>query len=191
MKPLASSRLAIVLFAAAGLTAVAQPAKAQSTGDMYIGLSAGRTAADIDCGTALYSCDRHDTSYKLTLGRHFAPFLGGEVSVLQGGKAARGGGTTSMEAADAFLIGRLPVGPLQVFAKGGLSYSHTDTSSGVLSGLTDGTASGWAPAYGVGVSVDVLPSVSVVAELERRRMEFAGEGRQNVDNTSLGLRYKF
>lgn len=163
---------------------------AQAEGN-YVGLSVGRSDAKVDCGNALFDCDTRDTATKLTLGTEFLPFLGGELQVYDGGKVGRGDGKTSIRSADLFVVGKLPVGPLAAFGKLGGSYARTDTSASVLSGIDEGKASGWGPSYGVGVSYDLTTQATVVAEWEQRRIEFVGEGRQNVDTASVGVRYNF
>ena len=157
----------------------------------YLGLSVGRTEAKVDCGNDLFSCDKRTTSTKLTLGTEFLPFLGGELQLFDGGKVSRGDGKASIKSADLFVVGKMPVGPLAAFGKVGTSYARTESSASVLSGVNEGKANGWGPSFGVGVSYDLSKQATVVAEWEQRRIEFAGEGRQNVDTTSVGLRYNF
>lgn len=157
----------------------------------YLTLGVGRSQLDLSNGTGLYDSDSHDTSYKVAYGWHFLPFLGGEIGYLDAGKVSRGGGQTQARAAYLSLVARVPVGPVDLFAKGGGAYSDTKTTSLPLSGVQEGSANGWGPSYGAGVALNVLPNLAIVAEWERYKMHFAGIGKDDVENTSVGLRLRF
>lgn len=187
-RTLSRNRLFAAL-AVATLGALSVPA--QAAGDSYLGLGVGRSESKADCGTGLYDCDRRDNAVKLSYGHDLLPFLGLEAQLLRGGKFQRGGGDTRIDTADAFVVGKLPLGIVTPFAKLGTSYARTRTGSELLSGIPGGDAKGWGPSGGVGVSVDLGPQWAAVAEWERRRVELAGEGRSNLDLTSVGLRYRF
>lgn len=157
----------------------------------YLDLQVGRSQIDLPNGTGLYDNESHDTSYSVAYGWHFLPFLGGEIGYLDAGKVSRGGGETKARAANLSLVATVPVGPFSLFAKGGGAYSETDTSALPLSGVQTGKASGWGPTYGAGVSLNVLPNMAVVAQWNRYKMHFAGIGKDDVENTSVGLRIRF
>lgn len=156
----------------------------------YWGLSLGQSRYNTPQGN-LYSSDRSDTSYKLTYGRHLTPHFGTELSVYDLGKSARGGGETKANGANLSLVGRLPMDRVTLFGKIGANYGRTSTSTALVSDVQAGKATGWGPSVGLGASYDLTPSTALVAEWERSRLEFAGSGRSEVDNTSLGLRWKF
>jgi opacity protein-like surface antigen len=179
-------------WAAMALLASAGAAQAQSaTNDTgYFGLQIGRSDYQLSCG-ALYSCDNRDTSYKLTYGRHLTPNFGAELGLMDLGKASRGGGDTHASAANLSLVGRLPMDRFTLYGKLGATYARTSVGTAAVSDVPSGKASGWGPSAGVGMTYDLSPKTSMVLEWERQRLEFANLGRQDVDNTSIGLRYRF
>lgn len=181
-----------VLALATALSAFAPAAQAQTrtVGDSYWGLSLGQGRAHAPQGS-LFNGDRNDTSYKLSYGRHLSPHFGAEAAVYRLGKFARGGGDTTVDGASLSAVGRIPVDRFTLFGKVGANYGRTHTSTAALSDVAAGKATGWNPSVGVGVAYDLSPNTAVVAEWERHRLDFAGSGRSDVDNTSIGLRWKF
>lgn len=175
-------------FALTSLASLAQTAPGDSG---YLDFTVGRSQFDLTNGTGLYNSESRDTSYRIAYGWRFLPFLGGEVGYLDAGKVARGGGETKARAVNLSLVASVPVGPFSLFAKGGGAYSETKTTSLPLSGVQEGNASGWGPAYGAGVALNVLPNMAVVAQWERTKMHFAGLGKDDVENSSVGLRLRF
>lgn len=178
--------------AAAALLALAGTAQAQTapTDSGYVGLQVGRSDYSLPCGN-LYNCDSKDTSYKLTFGRNLSPNFGAELGLADYGKVARGGGDTRASAANLSLVGRLPMDRFTLYGKLGATYSRTSVNTATVSDIPSGKASGWGPSVGLGVTYDLTPRTAMVLEWERSRMEFASIGRQDVDNTSVGLRYRF
>lgn len=181
-----------VLAAITALTAWAPVAQAQTStaGDSYWGLSVGQGRSQAPQGQ-LFNGDRNDTSYKLSYGRHLSPHFGAEASVYRLGKFGRGGGETTADGASLSAVGRIPVDRFTLFGKVGANYGRTHTSTAAISDVAAGKATGWNPSVGLGVSYDLSANTAVVAEWERHRLDFAGSGRSDVDNTSIGLRWKF
>jgi OmpA-OmpF porin, OOP family len=173
----------------AALLMMGTSAQAQ-TGGSYAGLQLGRSDFKLPCG-ALYGCDSRDTSWKLSVGQHMTPHFGTELSLIGLGKVGRAGGDTSANAANLSLVGRIPLDRFTLFGKLGASYARTKVSTGPLSDIPSGKASGWGPSGAVGVSYELTPGTSLVAEWERQRIEFAGTGRSDIDNTSVGVRWNF
>ena len=131
------------------------------------------------------------TSYQLTLGHRFTPNLGAELSYADLGDMNRGGGQTSMRAMDVSLVGSLPVDRFTLFAKVGATYGRTRTDTPLLSDVPSGNAKGWGASGGLGVSYALTDRTDLVAEWTRRQMKFEGSGRDAVDNSSVGVRWKF
>ena len=157
----------------------------------YIGLSAGRSDFGGGCGAIALRCDDRDTMGKITLGGYFSPYLGAEVAYADMGSADRAGGSTDARALQLNLIGRAPLNEqFSVIGKLGANYGRTRVSALPGTGVTTGRESGWGPTVGVGLQWNFTPQWSAVLEWERARYHFAG-GRDNVDATSIGLRYHF
>lgn len=156
----------------------------------YWGLGVGQSRYDLSNGV-LFGADRRDTSWKLSYGRHLTPYLGAEVSAFDLGSVGRGGGQTKAHGANLSLVGRLPVDRFTLFGKLGTTYGRTHATTAVVSDVAAGKASGWGPSVGLGVSYDLTPTMALVGEWERQRLSFAGSERSDVDNTSIGLRWKF
>lgn len=188
----APSKKRLGTWAAMALLATAGAAQAQSASNDigYFGLQIGRSDYQLPCGT-LYNCDTKDTSYKLTYGRHLTPNFGAELGLMDLGKVSRGGGDTHASAANLSLVGRLPMDRFTLYGKLGASYARTSVGTATVSDVPSGTASGWGPSAALGVSYDLNPRTAMVLEWERQRLEFANLGRQDVDTTSIGLRYRF
>ena len=101
------------------------------------------------------------------------------------------GGTTRAQGLNLSLVGRVPVGPVNLFGKLGTTYGRTKVSADAASGVVTGKDSGWNGAYGVGIGFDLTPSSSIVLEWERHDFDFAGIGRQPVKATSIGYVHRF
>ena len=157
----------------------------------YVGLSIGQPSYDTACGTGL-NCDDPDMSFKVYTGGMFTQYLGLEVGYLYFGEADRAGGNTSAQGLNISLMGRAPVTQsLAVFAKVGTTYARTEVTADALSGVTGGKDNGFGLSYGAGLSFDFTRNVAAVLEWERHDLPFANQGRQSVDNTSIGLLYRF
>lgn len=157
----------------------------------YIGLSAGRSDFGGSCGAIALRCDDRDTMGKLTLGGYFSPYFGAELAYADMGSADRAGGSADARALQFNLIGRAPLSEqFSLIGKLGANYGRTRVSALPGTGITTGRDSGWGPTVGVGLQWNFTRQWSAVLEWERARYHFAG-GRENVDATSIGLRYHF
>jgi OOP family OmpA-OmpF porin len=91
----------------------------------YIGASVGQTTAKADVGT--FNFDKQETGYKLYGGFNFLPWLGVEGGYVDFGNPSdsantlAGGidGDADLTGWQAFLVGTLPLGPVDVFVKAG------------------------------------------------------------------------
>jgi len=187
-RPLVAAALGAALLTL-GTGAQAQMQR-EMAGGGYVGLQVGRSDYQLPCGN-LYHCDDRDTSVKLSLGRNISPHFGAELSLADFGNAGRAGGDTRAQAANLSLVGRVPVDRFTLFGKVGTSYGRTRVNTAVLSDIPSGKASGWGPSAGLGVSYELSPGMALVAEWERQRLNFAGTGKADVDNTSVGLRWQY
>lgn len=158
--------------------------------NVYVDIKAGQNDFSNSCGV-LYSCDRSTTSYGLTYGVQMNPNYAVEIGYTDFGQAKRGGGDTKAQAANLSFVGRIPLNQFALFAKVGMSYGKTETTTALISDVRRGNGYGWAPSYGVGVSYDLTSNVAVLAEWAQTNMAFAGEGQEHVDGANIGLRLKF
>lgn len=158
----------------------------------YFGINLGKPEFNTSCGTGLYSCDDPSTGVSIYTGGLFNDWVGMELGYMNTGKADRAGGSTRAQGVNVSLVLRAPLGPFNVFAKGGAIYGQTQVSSELLSGVSDGKRRGWGASYGAGVGFDFTPSSGVVLEWSRNEFRFPGrDGRDEVDTTSLGYVHRF
>lgn len=156
----------------------------------YVGINLGRSEFDTACSVG-DDCGNPDLSGRLYTGGLVTEWLGAEVGYMNSGTASRSGGDTRVQGLDLMLVGRVPLGKLNVFAKAGAVYGEAKVSTGLLSTTTAGTRRGWGPAYGVGVGFDFTPASGVVLEWTRHEIPFPGLDRQSVDTTTLGYVHRF
>jgi OOP family OmpA-OmpF porin len=157
----------------------------------YIGLNLGVPDYSTSCGGSLFSCDNPDVALHLYTGGMFNQWLGVELGYLNTGSAERAGGRTKAQGVNASLVARVPIGPVQLFAKGGTTYGRTRVSADPLSLVPTGKARGWGSSYGAGVGYDFGSNSTVVAEWNRTEYRFAGVGRKPVETTSIGYVWRF
>jgi len=158
----------------------------------YIGINLGQSDyGDFGCGGGGFGCDDNDTRVHVYTGGMFNDWLGLEIGYLNEGKVDRAGGGTRSEGGNISLVGRVPLGAFNVFAKGGATYGRTKVSADALSGVTAGSRRGWGGSYGVGAGFDFTPSSGVVLEWSRHAFRVPGGGRRDVDGTSIGYVHRF
>lgn len=157
----------------------------------YVGLNLGRTQFDLPCGTE--ACDKNSNlSVNAYTGGMFNDWLGVELGYLYTGKLDRAGGSTSAQGVNLLLVGRVPLGSFNVFAKAGGIYGRTRVTTNALSRIGGGTEWGGGAAYGGGVGYDFNRNNGVVLEWSRSKFRFAsGFGHPDVDTTHVGYVYKF
>ncbi|CAN5179602.1 hypothetical protein BH10PSE16_BH10PSE16_07750 [soil metagenome] len=185
------------VLAVAALTAVAG-AQAQSNytlygpGSGYVGLNAGQSNYSLGNGLSLFSADDHDTAYNIYTGSFFSQNFGVELGYTNFGKIDRAGGNTKAEGINLSLVGRAPVSPsFNLLGKLGTTYGRTDVSSLPGSGVVAGKENGFGVSYGLGAEYVFSPQLSAVLQYDEHRMKFAGEGRDRISATTVGLRYRF
>jgi OOP family OmpA-OmpF porin len=167
--------------------AIAGPVHASDTG-LYVGGSVGQTTIkenDIDF-------DESDTSYKAFAGYMILPFLGVEGGYVNFGgpnKNYNGLGSVDIDVDgwEAFVLGALPLGPFDVFAKAGvLSYDIDAKVQGPGLGSLSGSDSDEVGAYGAGVAFGI--------DRFQIRGEYTYYDVSDVDDVymlSAGVTYRF
>ncbi len=161
-------------------------------GASYIGLNAGQSNFRLNNGTGGFPSDNTDSSYHLYGGSYFNENVGMELGYIDLGKATRAGGTTKAQGFDISLVGKLPLAQsFNLIGRLGTTYGRTEVSSNPASGVASGKESGWGLAYGLGLEYAFNPNWSTVLQYDERNLKFAGSGRDKVNTTSLGLRYRF
>lgn len=159
-------------------------------GGAYAGLGVGRPSYRLDCGPG--GCDQPAASANAYLGGLFTPHLGAEVSLLRFGDAERWGGDTRAEGVNFSLVGRAQVvAGLGVFGRIGTTWGRTRVDAAPGAGIATGRASGWGPAFGLGVDWAFSDHWSAVLDWQRHRFDFAGDDNGWVRSTSVGLKYRF
>ncbi|MGQ2978370.1 MAG: outer membrane beta-barrel protein [Polaromonas sp.] len=158
----------------------------------YIGLNAGQSNYRQGCGTGAFSCGDKDDAYSIYGGSMFSNNFGLELGYVNMGDIGRGGGTTKAEGINLSLVGKLPLSPsFGLFGKVGTTYGRTNVSSLPGSGVTAGKEDGFGLSVGAGVSYDFSERWSAVLQWDRHDFKFAGAGRENINATTLGLKYRF
>jgi hypothetical protein len=161
------------------------------TGSGYVGISLGRPKYGASCGAGAFECDDPNVGLHVFTGGMFNEIFGLELGYLRMGRAERAGGRTSAQGLNLSAVVRAPLAPVNLFAKGGVTYGRTDVSADVLSGIPSGKDSGFGGSYGVGVGYDFSARSGVVLEWQRHNFHFVGTGKENVDLVSLGYLVRF
>ncbi len=209
MKTSRFARLAVPALAACALAVAAGGAAAQTQSRMggqstygnsfmpysqsgYIGLNLGRSEYNVSCGTLPLACDQRDDFARITLGANVNQNLGYELSFMDNGSINRAGGDTRARGINLSAVGRIPLAQqFSLFGKVGATYGRTRTNAAAGTGIASGSDSGFGLGYGVGASWDFSPQWSLTLEWERHDYHFAGNGRDNIDAASVGVRYRF
>jgi len=162
---------------------LASGAAAAADNGFYVGAAVGQANVDIDNLNGLSSADfkGEDTGYKFIVGFRPLDWLGLEASYVNFGKpedTIQGASIeTEGDGFTAFAVGFLALGPIDVFAKGGIITFDTQLVGNDAS--TD-------LAYGVGAQFRLL-SFSFRAEYEI----FDADGVDDLNMVSVGVTYTF
>lgn len=149
--------------------------------DFYIGGGVYATSIDADTGGGS-SLEEEDVAPAIFLGWRPIEFLGVEAGYYDFGNFESAG--SSLEGTAYTLAGLLSVelGPVGVYAKGGVANNEFEFSSAGTSGSDSSTD----PFGGLGLTVDVMDRLYVYAEYLR----FAADDA-DVDVAGVGLRWNF
>ncbi len=158
----------------------------------YIGFNAGQSSYRQGCGTGAFNCGDKDDAYSIYGGSMLNNNFGLELGYIDMGDIGRGGGTTKAQGINLSLVGKLPLSQsFSLFGKVGTTYGRTSVSSVPGSGVTAGDEDGFGLSVGAGVSYDFSERWSAVLQWDRHDFKFAGVGRENINATTLGLKYRF
>jgi OmpA-OmpF porin, OOP family len=195
----AAHRILAVAVLTAGATGAsyAQSARPSSfsvlpyTQQGYVGINVGVADFTNSCGSTPLSCDNPEVAFHVYTGGMFNPWLGLELGYLNTGNGDRAGGKTKAEGGNISLMGRLPLGAFNLFAKAGGTYARTIVTADPASGVVAGRVKAWAPSASVGAGYDFSTNATVVLELNQSNYRFAGIGREVVRTLSAGYVYRF
>ena len=163
-----------------------------SPGAGYVGLNVGSSNYSLGNGFGPFASDNKDTVYNIYTGTFFNPNFGLELGYTNFGKIDRAGGSTKAEGINLSLVGRAPITPsFALFGKLGTTYGTTDVSARPGSGIASGKETGFGVSYGLGAEYSFTPLLSAVLQYDEHKLRFAGAGRDRVDATTVGLRYRF
>lgn len=150
---------------------------------IYLGASLGRANTDLDEARTGLDLDGDDTGFKLIAGIRPLDWFGIEASYVNFGEVEQGPLSVESDGITGFGVFFVPVGPVDLFAKGGVISYDTDVKLRNIGNLRD---DGTDFAYGVGAQFRFL-SLSVRAEYEAFDID-------NVDDAnmlSIGVTYTF
>ena len=161
-------------------------------GSAYIGFNAGQSSYRQGCGTGAFNCGDKDDAYSIYGGSMFSNNFGLELGYIDMGDIPRGGGTTKAQGVNLSLVGKLPLSQaFGLFGKVGTTYGRTSVSSLPGSGVAAGSENGFGLSVGAGMSYDFSERWSAVLQWDRHDFKFAGAGRENINATTLGVKYRF
>lgn len=169
-------RKAILLAALLGTAGVASAAD----NGFYIGGSYGQSKVEVNDSFAEFDGD--DTGYKFIVGFRPIDWLAVEANYVDFGKAEDDEQTAQSKGISLFGVGFLPIGPVDLFVKGGMVKWDIEVANGGDSSKNDGNNL----AYGAGVQFRLL-SLSIRAEYEK----FDVADYEDLTMASVGFTYTF
>ena len=189
-----SSVIAVLLVLSGG-------ASAQFGSSYEAGRSAWRPSVEVSSGVlldrpsyrldCLGPCEQPRGTGSIAVANMFTPYVGAQFGTLSLGEADRAGGDVRAEGFNFSLLGRAPVfGGLGIYGRLGTTWGRTQVRTGGA-GLAVGRASGWGPAYGLGLDWAFADRWSAVLDWQRHRLDFAGDDASWIRSTSVGLKYRF
>jgi hypothetical protein len=177
------------------LSLAAAPAFAADGDDhdsgFYLGAALGDFSADLhrpgDVTSTHLHFNRNDTE-RLFAGWRFGPYISTQLDWSDYGRsqasASELGLTAKSDALTPSVIGTLPIGPVELFAKLGEAFYNV-TANNNQGRFID--SSGHDPVYGVGVGVTVIKRLNLSAEYERVKMN----SFDNADAVWLSASWRF
>jgi opacity protein-like surface antigen len=181
--------LSVVLTALVAL--LVQPATAADNG-FYLGASVGQMGIKINEDTDEIDFSGDDTAFKVFAGFRFITFLGVEGSYVDLGAPSEflegldATIETDITGYDGFVVGYLPLGIADIFAKAGVIAWDASISGQIGDETQRESDDGTDPAYGIGVQFRIK-SFAIRAEFEY----FDIEGAEYVYMYSIGGSYTF
>lgn len=137
--------------------------------NMYVGASYGQASTEDNVGNFHFSDDTN--AWKVYAGFRFIKFLGAEASYVDlGSPQDSGNGVTwraDTKAWDAFAVGVLPVGPVEIFAKWGIVGLNSDIDVQGIFGDISSSSNDTDMAYGIGAAFTFGGHFAIRAEYEK------------------------
>jgi hypothetical protein len=162
---------------------LASTASMAADNGIYLGASLGRANTDLDEARTGVDLDGDDTGFKIIAGIRPLDWFGIEASYVNFGEVREGPLSVESDGITGFGVFFLPVGPVDLFAKGGVISFNTDVKARGFGTLRD---DGTDFAYGVGAQFRLL-SLSVRAEYEM----FDIDSADDANMLSIGVTYTF
>lgn len=154
----------------------------------YVGLNLGESDYSADCNIG-FSCDDGKFAGKAYTGGMINRYVGVELGYLHMGNVNRDGGSARAHGLNLSLVGHLPIAnAFSAFGKVGSTYGRTRVSN---TDGNNGSDTGFGLSYGAGLAFNMTRNWSAVLEWERHEFDFAGNEGQDVDLTSVGVKYRF
>lgn len=161
-------------------------------GSSYVGINAGRSNFRLNNGLGGFPSDKSKNAYSIYGGGYFNNNFGFELGYADFGRIARAGGSTKAEGINLSLVGKLPLNQsFNLLGRVGTTYGRTDVSAVPASGIAGGRDSSFNLSYGVGAEYAFNPSLSAVLQYDEYNLKFVTTGRERINTTSVGLRYRF
>lgn len=157
-----------------------QAAEAADNG-FYLGAGVGQSDIAIEAGLGL-DVDGDDTGYKVIAGFRPLDFLAFELNYVDFGKVTESGSTVEADAIAAYALALLPLGPVDFFAKAGVS----DSDASLENTLGRTSASGTDFAYGGGLQIRFW---SLAARLEYEIYDL--DDVKDLNMLTLAVTYTF
>ena len=187
-------RMAICAALVGAVSLAAMPAFAADDdhdSGFYLGAALGDFSADYhrpgDVTDTHLTFDRNDTE-RIFAGWRFNRYLSAQLDWSDYGRstasASELGLTTKSDALAPAVVGTLPVGPVELFAKVGEAFYNV-TADDNTGRLID--SSGHDPVYGVGIGFTVIKRLNLSAEYERIKMS----SYSNADAVWLNASWRF
>ena len=182
---------AVVIGALSLAAAPAFAAEEDHDSGFYLGAALGDFSADFhrpgDVTDAHLTFNRNDTE-RIFAGWRFNRYLSTQLDWSDYGRSKPSrtelGLSAKSDALTPSVIGRLPIGPVELFAKFGEAFYNV-TANTNAGRLVD--SSGHDPVYGVGVGVTVIKRLNLSAEYERVKMD----SFDNADAVWLSASWRF
>jgi len=156
---------------ATALVALSTPSFAENDSGFYVGLGAGQFNVeidDVDTANGIQEAfDSDDTVYKLFAGWRFNPFIGVEVDYVDLGGPEDTVANTKIKAEVSgiapYVIGTIPLGPIELFAKVGYYFYDVEISGQNVVSVDD---SGEDLVYGAGGGLTLFEHLHARLEYE-------------------------
>lgn len=171
-----TAKTAIAAFLTTALAMATAPAFGQNAFGLYVGGGLGDFSADIDqldeIDDVSVDFDIDDDARRLFAGLRFTPFLAAQLDYTDFGEWTAGPPVLDLRGEASgwtpSIVGTLPLGPFELFAKAGVIFYDVDVDSAFGPLIEE---SGNDPVYGVGAGLNLLDRLNLNVEYERIDIE--------------------